>query len=139
MSLANWIYWTTTGWWIWVAVVGALCSYLVWVRTTRPRQAFVPLVLLALWLAGSIAYFVYTHWYHYFGRLTLWLSGVASILLVAVVPLAVTLLVERTASPLIRHHLVRITLAGGAGVLVTLCVQRPLALWIQHLAVHLAS
>lgn len=136
MALGNWIHFSSGEWWIWTAVAGVFCAYLVWVRATRPRRSFIPLVFVTAWLAGSVAYYLATHWQHYFARTALWLSGVASILVVAAVPLALSVALERVTRLLIARHMLRGFVAGATAVLVTLFIQLPLALWVQRIVLH---
>ena len=134
-TLADWIHFTTRNWWIWVALVAVFCTYLAWIRISRPQQTFLPLVFAGLWLAGSVTCYISTHWHHYFGAPP-WLSGVASILAVTPVPLAVTFIVERAASPVISRDVLRGVVAGAVGVLVTLFIQQRLAWWVAGLVPH---
>ena len=133
MSFSDWIRPSAVGWWIWVPVTLLFCTYLVWSRISRPTQSYVPLAFTGLWVAGSLAQYVRSDWHQQYGRVALWLGGTASILAVALVPLAVSLITERTTTHLIRHHVVRGSAAAVAGVLVTLLIQLPLALWVARL------
>ena len=101
-----------------------------------PKADIASLVFVALWLAGAVTCYISTHWHSYFGTPP-WLSGVASILVVAPVPLAVTLLAERTTTPIISQPVPRILVAGALGVLVTLGIQQPLAWRVAEFVVHL--
>jgi hypothetical protein len=103
--------------------------YLVWTRITRPQRAFLPPVFAGLWVVGAAVYYGSSHWHQHFGK-AVWLSGVASILVVAPVPLAVTLIVERATSRLTSRIGLRTIVAGAVGVLVTLSIQQPLGLWV---------
>ncbi len=138
MDLLSWFRLSTIGWWIWVPAALVFSAYLSWTRLQPARPSFVPLVFAGLWLASCVAHYFRSNWQEYFGRHLLWLSGLASILVAAVLPLVVALIVERSTARIIPKALVRGSAAATVAILVTLFMQQPLAVWVGASIVRLA-
>jgi hypothetical protein len=124
------------GWWIWIPTATLFSAYLIRIRTSPPRQSYVPLVFTGLWLASSLAHYFRSDWHQYWGRHVVWFSGMVAILAAAFVPLFVTLVVERATTRVVQRPVWRGCLAAATAMLVTLFVQKPLGMWIGVSIIH---
>jgi hypothetical protein len=134
--MSSWIRPSIVGWWVWAPATIALGSYLIWLQIRRPQQSYTPLVFAGLFLVSCIAHYLRSDWHQYLGRQVLWLSGVVSILIIAPLPLAITLLAERGTVRVIQRPLVRGCLAVTLALAITVLMQQPLAFWAARLVIH---
>jgi hypothetical protein len=127
VDLSAWFRPSFLGWWISIPASGLFAAYLVWIRGRIGVQSYAPLLFIGLALASALAHYARSDWHRHFGNHALWLSGVGSILVVAPLPLILTLLwdwlIHRAVSNAARRAVLTATLA----ILVTFLIQQPLA------------
>jgi hypothetical protein len=137
MDLGAWFQPSFLGWWISITTAGLLGGYLAWIRI-RLVQSYAPLLVVGLALAGAVAHYLRSGWHNHFGNHALWLSGVASILVVAPLPPGLTLLSDWAMRRAVVSVMRRAVFATTLAILLTFAFQQPLAWRAADLVLRLA-
>jgi hypothetical protein len=139
MHLPWWFQPSVVGWWIWTPTVLLFSSYLTWARLRPDKASYVPVAFASVWLAAGVAHYLRGHWQQYYARHLLWLSGMATIVVVPLLPLATVLLVERGAARVLPHPVIRASVAALVALAATFCFQQLLAVWVIQLVRQLGQ
>ena len=117
----GWWGYHTVGWWVWVSATLLLGVALWWTRG-RHRTAM-PWFFLGLFLASVVLHYLRSNWGFYVYNRPVWLSGVASIIAVSLVPLLVCVVAELALRRVLTRPAMRVAVAAGAGILVIFLTQ----------------
>lgn len=115
-----------------------MSAYLVWARSRPSRPSYVPLCLTALWVACCLAQYLRSGWHLYLYNHVLWLGGVASIAVTALIPLVIAVIVEALTARILPRPLPRAALAAATGIGVIFLVQPQVAWWAADVVQRLA-
>src|SRR5574341_779862 len=126
MDWASWYQPSTMGWWITVPAAGLFGTYLAFMRVRPPKQSLVPLLFAGLWLGSCVAHYLRSNWHHYIYNHSLWLGGVATIVVAAAMPLTAVLLIDVSTARVVPRHVTRTLLATALGIELTFLLQQPL-------------
>jgi hypothetical protein len=127
MNISSWLRPNIVGWWVWVLGAVLVGAYLAWLHIRRPQQSYTLIVVLGIWVLSIVAHYLRSNWHQYVGRPRVWLSGVAAILPVSLIPLVAVLVVERSTRRVVPRVLLRCGIAVVVALVVTLFVQEAVA------------